>query len=289
MGARSRKASLAPDDADTASTAASSTTPGGTSPISPRGLGSPSPIDLHSAKSQESLKHESPDSYLDFVGKRGPFHSQSQSSLNSAFVDTAPSSFSPGPLSPASPFFTPDSGTAPSPFIPAPPQTARLIHPTADSSHSQRPRSQTFPLLDQYMAVTGSSEAVTPKYVTSEGLDSPMEEASDPMTSMDEALHTVPADGRPHTVTPAEMMRPPPLPAHIMAAEEKRELTHSKSGSSLRAATSPEEALHALEIVHCYFQQQPNGFLDFDESVAMGKLMQKLKLHSMGGSSSGSG
>ncbi|KAK5132621.1 hypothetical protein LTR08_008820 [Meristemomyces frigidus] len=283
LGARSRKSSLAPEDADITGRAGSLLqTPIGTSPVSTQGICSPTSSDLHSVKSHESLKHEIPELYLDFTGRHGPFNSQT--SLNSAFTDTASSSFSPGPLSPTSPFFTPDSGTAPSPFIPAPPLTARPILPATASSNSQRPRSQTFPLPDTYMAASSSSETLTPKYVTSETLDSPMEEAPDPLSSLDAAVHASRPAMRRRTVTPAEMMRPPPLPAHVLAADTKRELTPSTSTSSLRGATSPEEALKALEVVHGFFQQQPNGYLDFDESVYMGKLMEKLKLQSRSGS-----
>lgn len=288
LGARSRKSSLAPDDVENSTAGSSSQTPSAASPLSPRPMGSPSPIEFNCAKSHEGLKHESPDSYLDFASRHAPFHSQSHNSLNSAFTDTGPPSFSSGPISPTSPFFTPDSGTAPSPFVGAPPQTARRILPATDSSNnSQRPRSQTFPLLDQYMTAPGSADAAGTKYETVQTLDSPMEEASDPLTRMDDAAYTTnTAASRPHTVTPADMMRPPPLPAHILAAEGRRELTPSTSNSSLQQ-TTPQEALQALEVVHCFFQQQPNGFLDFDESVTMGKLVSKLKLQSRFGSLGG--
>ena len=277
MGARSRKGSLAPDDIEGASAAASSShTPSGTSPVSPPGIGSPG---LHSIESQESLKNESPDSYVDF-GRHGPFHSQSTNSLNSAFTDTAPSSFSPGPLSPTSPFFTPDSGTAPSPFVP--PLTARPILPATTANNSQRPRSQTFPLLDQYMS--GSADAPTPKYVTSTMLDSPMEEPPDPLINIAEVVRGTHPEDRPHTVTPSETMRPPPLPAHILSGDRKREVTPATSSSSLHSWTSPEEAHRALEVVMSFIEQQPNGFLDFQESMHIGKLMEKLRLQSRAGS-----
>lgn len=279
LGARSRKGSLAPEDAEAISTAASSShTPSGTSPVSPHGIGSP---DLRSARSQESLKNESPDSCVDF-GRHGPFHSQSTNSLNSAFTDTAPSSFSPGPLSPTSPFFTPDSGTAPSPFVP--PLTARPILPTTTNTNSQRPRSQTFPLLDQYLSCSSGPEATTPRYITSTILDSPMEESSDPLVNIDAAMQVNHPEERPNTVTPAETMRPPPLPAHILANELKRELTPATSTSSAQTSTSPEEAQQALEVVMNFIEQQPNGFLDFQESMHMGKLMEKLRLQSRSGS-----
>ncbi|KXL49797.1 hypothetical protein M433DRAFT_74713 [Acidomyces richmondensis BFW] len=289
MGARSRKGSLAPDDAEGISAATSSShTPNGVSPVSPPAPGSPSPIDLHSAKSQESLKNESPDSFLDYTRRTGPFHSQSATSLNSAFTDTAPSSsFSPGPLSPTPSLFTPDSGTAPSPFIPAQIATARPILPAPANSNQQRPRSQTFPLLDQYMAVNSSTDVVTPKFVSESVLDSPMEEATDPLSGIDETMHVSHSNDKLHTVAPAETMRPPPLPAHVLNAEGMREVTPSRSNPSLKPMTSPEEALQALEVVHSFFEQQPNGFLDFQESVTMGKLMEKLKLQSRSGSISG--
>ena len=290
LGARSRKGSLAPDDAEGLSALASSShSPSGTSPISPSGLGSPSPVELHSTQSHESLKHESPDSYLDFGSRHAPFHSQSTTSLNSTFTDTAPSSFSPGPLSPTSPFFTPDSGTAPSPFVPPqtaiPPLTARPILPVtpAIGSSSQRPRSQTFPLLDQYMSGAGSADAPTPKYASAV-LDSPMEESSDPLVNIDEAVRMTQLEERPHTVTPAETMRPPPLPAYILAGERNRDGTPSTSTSSVHLSTSPEEARRALEVVMSFIEQQPSGFLDFQESMHMGKLMEKLRLQSRAGS-----
>ena len=249
MGARPRKSSLAPDAEGISNATSSSHTPSGTSPVSPHGIGSP---ELHSAQSQESLKNESPDSYIDFGSRHGPFHSQSTTSLNSAFTDTAPS-----------------------PFVPS--LTARPILPaTTSANNSQRPRSQTFPLLDQYMS--------TPRYVTSTILDSPMEEAQDPLINIDEAARVTRPEDRPHTVTPSEMMRPPPLPAHILAGEVKRELTPATAMSSLQTSTSPEEARRALEVVMAFIEQQPNGFLDFQESMHMGKLMEKLKLQSRAGS-----
>ncbi|KAH9839673.1 hypothetical protein Tdes44962_MAKER08016 [Teratosphaeria destructans] len=289
-GARSRKNSLAPDDCcETASQAASTShTPGGISPVSPDGPGSPSPEDMHQSQYHDTSKFESHGSLFEYASRNGPLHSQSATALNGAFADAVPSSFSPGTLSPTSPLFTPDSGTAPAAFAnESHAQMSAILPATPTQSNSQRPRSQTFPLLDQYMAAaSASSDGMTPKYVTAM-LDSPMEEASDPLDDMDEAVKSSMHEDRPNTVTPSETMRPPPLPAHLLAAESKRELTPSTSSSSLRqAAPSPEEALSALQLVHSFFEQQPNGFLDFQESVTMGKLMEKLKLQSQSRSNS---
>lgn len=258
LGARSRKSSIAPDDADSLSAifGAAGTS---TSPISPDPGPSTSPTELENAQGHEGLKHESPDSYLDFAGR--PFHSQSTSSLNSAFIDAAPSSFSPGPLSPTSPYFTPDSGVAPGPFV----VTSR----PGINTNSQRPRSQTFPLLDQYLLST-SAEALTPKYTTAHVLDSPMEEAPDPMASVSQVLSL--DISRPQTITPADAMGPPPVPPH-----RRRSITPA-TAHNLQASTSPEEARDALQVVLNFFEQQPKGFLDFHESTALGKLMEKLKL-----------
>ena len=37
-----------------------------------------------------------------------------------------------------------------------------------------------------------------------------------------------------------------------------------------------------MQVVLSFFEQQPHGFLDLQESVTIGKLMEKLKLHSGG-------
>ena len=124
----------------------------------------------------------------------------------------------------------------------------------------------------------------TPKYVTTSILDSPMEEPPDPLMSIDEAVRLTHPEDRPHTVTPAETMRPPPLPAHVLAVEKKREVTPATSTSSLQASTSPEEARRALEVVMSFIEHQPTGFLDFQESMHMAKLMEKRRLQSRAGS-----
>lgn len=111
-----------------------------------------------------------------------------------------------------------------------------------------------------------------------------MEEPHDPLMNIEEAVCVTRPEDRSYTVTPAETMRPPPLPAHVLAAEPKREITPSTSTSSLQASTSPEDARRALEVVMSFIEQQPNGFLDFQESMHMGKLMEKLKLQSRAGS-----
>lgn len=262
MGARSRKVSLATDELD------SSHSPHDTSPISPSGAGSPSPLELHGVQSHESLKHENQDDYLDFSNRHVPFHSQSTNSLHSAFTDNAPSSFSPGALSPTSPFFTPDSGTAPSPFVPPP---GRTLLPATPNASSIRPRSLTFPHLEVGMATSGAM--ATPKYASSAVLDSPMEEPSDPLASLNQAVSL--GQERPHTVTPSETMRPPPLPAHL-----QHDIRRDSTPSALQNITSPDEARRALQVVISFFEQQPNGILDLQESVTLGKLTEKLKLHS---------
>ena len=261
MGAQSRKGSLAPDDADYTSAAASSspTPKSGTSPISPVATGSP---ELHSAQSQESLKNESPDRYIDY-GRHRPFHSESTNSLHSAYTDTAPSSFSPlGPLSPTSltsPFFTQDPGV--------PPLTARPILPASTANNSQRPRSQTFPLLDQYMS---GPETATPKHTPSSMLDSPMEEASDPLLSLNEAVSTTQPADQPKTVSPKDMaMRPPPLPSRV-----KREET----SATFHQSPSSEDAKQAFHVLLDFMEQHNSEPADF---VQMGKLMEKLGGQSM--------
>ncbi|KAI7225169.1 hypothetical protein KC330_g9182 [Hortaea werneckii] len=290
MGARSRKSSLASEDAEGISTC--HTFGAASSPSSFRALGPASPHDLDSAPSQDSFKHESPDNYLDHTASHGPFHSQSETSLTSAFTDTALSSFSPAPLSPTSPFVTPESGTAEAPFGAMPLRTPRRIIPATGNGNSQRPRSQTVPQLDQYMIAPAPTEAATQMH-SLKALDSPMEEGSeatiligDTLQPCDIPQHHNLAEDKATFATP-EMMGPPPLPAHVLTPGSGRYLTSPVHGLSKPITTTPEEALRALEVAHSFFQQQPSGFLEYDESLTMGKLMERLTLHCQLRSSSG--
>jgi len=288
MGARSRKGSLVQDDADdTSVTASTSHSPNNGSPISPHTLSSPPAESTHEARNDDNMRLQIPSGYSE-VGRSNPFRSDSHASLNTAFTETVPS-FSPTPLSPlTSPFFTPDSGTAPSPFVA---QHSRQsvqsngngpgnIHVNANTDHasSHRPRSQTFPFLDYNMADAASSaDPPTPKYMTSNNFDSPMQELADPLPNLNSALHGMPHGGsRPQTMTPSELMRPPPLPSNV-----PRSLT--PASSSVLTGTSPEEARKAMEVVLSFFEQQPNGFLDMQESITVGKLMEKLRLQTRAG------
>ncbi|KAK3612796.1 hypothetical protein LTR56_028235, partial [Elasticomyces elasticus] len=213
LGARSRKGSLAPEDAEFISGAAwTSRTQSlvGTSSVSLQGVGS-------------------------------PFHSQSATSLNSAFTDDTHSTFSSESLSSTSPSYTPDPGTVPGP---SPPLTARPILPAPMSSNAHRPRSQTFPQMDHCMGETSSTETSTTQSQIAGVLDFPIEEA----------LETIPC------------------------TNDSREITFSPYNSSLRGIPSAEDALRGQQVVHEFIEQQPEGFLDYSESVTVGKLMEKLKL-----------
>ncbi|KAK3617299.1 hypothetical protein LTR22_026781 [Elasticomyces elasticus] len=237
LGARPRRASLAPEDPKFIFGAASTShtqSSVGTSAVSPQGIGS-------------------------------PFHSQSATSLNSAFTDNTHSNFYPGPLLLTSHSYTPDSGSAPGP---SPPLTARPILPAPTSSNAHRPRSQTFPQMDHYMGGTSSTETFTTQSPIAGVLDSPTEEALEPTPSTNDSVRkTRPVERSPGITIP-----------HILANAVKREITFSPDNSSLKGVTSAEDALRAMQVVHGFIEQQPGGFLDYQESVTVGKLMEKLKL-----------
>jgi hypothetical protein len=264
MGARSRKGSIAEESEGASNPPSNVQTPGAVSPTSTGGV-SPSTTTIAARKSTENLKSESPDTY-DFSNQRRPFHSQSSTSLSSVFTDTAPSSFSAGPTSPtslSSPFFTPDSACGPSPFM-----GRHAANGQPGSSNFQRPRSQTFPMLvgvEQYMSPPGSSDALTPKFINSGALDSPMHELPGSLAAIDEAMSVSPTQA-------AHLMQPPPLPS-----------THNdEKGSSTDSSPitpSQEEAAHALELVMNFFQSQHAGFVvEPQEYVTIGKLMEKLRI-----------
>ncbi|KAI9692110.1 MAG: hypothetical protein M1822_006340 [Bathelium mastoideum] len=281
MGAGSRKSSLATEDAGDASNPGSNSgTPNGISPISASGLPSPSPISMSATKSDDDLKPESPDSF-DINSSHRPFHSQSNNSLSSVFTDTAPSSFSAGPTSPTSPFFTPDSMFAPNSFIPQQPHEAQP-RMTPDSSNSQRPRRQTFPTLsmDPYNSPPTTSEALTPKYLNSTALESSALES--PISEMPPTLtidQSMPPPLQPRLSNSDHPMQPPPPPQ--LSTSSHHSPVGGTPGSASPASASPtqDDARRALELIMDFFQHQPSGFVEPQEFVTIGKLMEKLRLH----------
>lgn len=178
LGSKSRKGSVADDSEDQSNPASQSQTPGGISPTSPDPANTISPSDTTMAVTKpedapSDSKADSPDQFFDFSqahDSHRPFHSQSNTSLSSVFTDAAPSSFSPGPTSPTSPFFTPESASGQSPFVPQGriPTTGGGTAP--NSNAFQRPRSQTFPMVGiepsaLSTTATPMSDPLTPKYI----------------------------------------------------------------------------------------------------------------------------
>ncbi|MCJ1256396.1 hypothetical protein MMC24_004217 [Lignoscripta atroalba] len=309
LGAKPRKASDA-NDSDCGlnlDSKSGSHTPNGISPVSPSGLASPSPISP--SRSHDNLKTESPDSYIDFsVGYRHA-HSQSATSLASCFSDnTAPSSFSGGPQSPTSPFFSPDVSCGASPFLGS--QHPRLM--TLASANTARPRSQTFPMLgveSTYVtppASSSSGEAFTPKYLQQQSmatpaLETPIEELPEqplalPPASMHHHQHSSAANTPIlNQLSSPASMAPPPQPPSINTSSPTltstltsltSALSPNTSSSTISSPTSAsistsqpsqDEARRALQLVMQFFQQQPSG-VDPQEYFTMGKLMEKLKM-----------
>lgn len=270
MGARSRKGSIAEESEGTSDPPSNAHTPGVISPTSP-GAVSPSNATMKARKSEENLKTESPDTY-DFSGhQRRPVHSQSSASLSSVFTDTAPSTFSAGTTSPtplSSPFFTPDSACGPNPFS----SNRQPANGQPGSANFQRPRSQTFPMLvgvEQFMSPPGSSEALTPKYISNGALDSPMAEMPDGLPMIDESLSLSPTQVN-------NSMQPPPLP---MATSGPLDDDRGSSIESSPVSPSQEEAARALELVITFFQSQQASFVvEPQDFITIGRLMEKIRI-----------
>ncbi|KAI9796929.1 MAG: hypothetical protein M1833_005875 [Piccolia ochrophora] len=269
-GAKSSKKSVGAIDSDGGdpNDARSATqTPSGISPSSPSGILSPSP--MSATKSQDSVKTESPDAYIDFNGYKLP-NSQSTTSLSSVFTDTAPSSYSAGPQTPTSPFFTPDSACAAGSFLTS--QQSRLPPPNSNNS---RPRSQTFPMLGvepAYISPPPSTEPLTPRYMDQSAAAPTAPEASmsemHRRLSMSENVSPPPPTQTSHTPvtsSPASSMPPPP--------------TVPAASANICRSPTQDDARRALELVMNFFQHQPSGLVDPQEYITIGKLMEKLRLH----------
>lgn len=138
---------------DSSHTSASGT-PGNVSPTSPVDeLASPVSPPLPSSKSQEDLKAEGLDSFLEFHNGQDYRHSNSDSST---------SSFSSEQTNPSTPYhFSTETSCAP--FM-----TSQQSRRSCSSSTAfQRPRSQTFPALGidpSYISPPETSEPLTPKF-----------------------------------------------------------------------------------------------------------------------------
>ena len=122
--------------------------------------------------------------------------------------------------------------------------------------------------VEQYMSPPGSSDALTPKYISSSALDSPMAEMPGALPAIDESMSLSPTQ-----VT--NSMQPPPLPILSSGLADDK-------GASLDSSPmtpSQEEAARALELVMSFFQSQNAGFVvEPQEYVTIGKLMEKLRI-----------
>lgn len=282
MGAKSRKSSTADETEGTSNPGSGTHSPNNTSPTSPDPGKEGSPTAMSVTKSEDGPKLESPDTFVDFTGHgHKPYHSLSNASLASTFTDTAhSSSFSPGPQSPTSSFFSTDTA---SPFIP-PGQSGM---PTPSASNFSRPRSQTFPMLgvEPYVSPP-SSEPLTPKYVSSTVLESPMTELSNPLATVEEgsvsSMHPPPP---PHSTMAEATITTTGISAPMLQTQATPSLSHSSpitpsSAISSVAPGSPtlDETRRALEVVMSYLQHQPAISVEPKELITMGGLMERLKL-----------
>jgi len=263
----STSSSLNPDSAGPSA----SHTPNGISPTSPELL---SP--LSSSKNEESIKAEGLNDYLDFGHNYRHSNSQSTTSLSSGFTDTAPSSFSGGPTSPATPFaFSPDTTCAP--FMPS--QHSRLPPPT---NIFQRPRSQTFPMLGidpSYISSPQTTEPLTPKY-------------NQPVTAPPSAL-----DSPNHDENPLPAWIEPAVSPVLHHRSSNGSMVHPNSGtpnhpssglssppsSSNPSSPTQDDARRALDTLLSFFHSAP-GLVDQNDYVTVLKLTEKLKLQPNGSS-----
>ncbi len=280
LGAKARKAidGQETDGGHNSALNSGSQTPSGISPISPDGLPSGSPPD----QGQDEIKTDSPISYMGLEAIYRHHHSQSATSLGSPYTEQT--GFSDELKSPTSPFFSPMSSAGPSPCLPA--QQARL--PTLASANS-RPRRQTFPTVGtdpSFGTTPGSSEPASPRNyqqsMATPALESPIEEMEEPPLGIDLAMqqHASQPTNSPIQNNSPVTMAPPPNPTSSSSVSPR--VGASSNASSPAAPPSQDEARRALEVLMKFFHHQPNGAVDPQEYITMGKLMEKLKLQGTG-------
>lgn len=157
-----------------------------------------------------------------------------------------------GPVSPSTSYYSPENGmdsAQPSPAFPS--QQARMHsgHPV-----QQRPRSQTFPLIE-YISPPASSEPLTPKIISHTmvpppALASPVPDASNPLVSP----------------------RNTPSSSHTILSG------HGTPEMSSSASPSRDDARKALETFMSFLKQQPAGFVEPDDFMLVDRLLGKFEL-----------
>ncbi|KAK3617328.1 hypothetical protein LTR22_026774 [Elasticomyces elasticus] len=110
------------------------------------------------------------------------------------------------------------------------------------------------PLHSQSATLLNNEFTDTPSYTLARALDSPLEEGPYAIRGMANSIRAT-----------FRTTRPPPSRAHTLLNE----------GSILAVV-----ALKALQSVSIFIEQQPEGFLDYQESVAIKKIMEKIKRQS---------
>jgi Tc5 transposase DNA-binding domain len=249
-GSKSRKGSIAEESEATSNPESGSHTPN-LSPTSPGTGKDRSPSAMSIVNDDKGVESASPDHFHEYAPGHKAFHS-----MGSAFTDAGPPSFSPGATSPTSPFFGDHN-----PFAPP------------GHSHGgegfQRPRSQTFPVLGLSYGSPSSSEALTPKYTSSTTLESPAE-----------LISAGPSErGLPSLPSPGEGSRIDPLsPSLGLPVQSSSPATSASSIGVQPSSPTLEDTRRALEVVMNFFQHQPNGVVEPQEYMVMGKLMEKLNI-----------
>ncbi|KZF22206.1 hypothetical protein L228DRAFT_247834 [Xylona heveae TC161] len=240
------------------------TTPNALSPVSPGGLSSPSPI--RSPKSQDSTANDSPSDFLDFSPPFAPISSANAPPIPSIFSDSSPQLFSQAPHSPTSPFFSPDLNDGPSPL-----SSPHVGIPSTMGDLYSRPRSQTFPMLgiEPTFVTSSTTNEGSQKYTQDSVKMPPLE------TSLSQGDPHRQANGSIHSITYASHDDISPLSIH--ASTQSTSPTTS-NGYGSPTSPSQDDARRALELVMAYFQHQPSGFVDPQDYMTIGKLMEKLRI-----------
>lgn len=213
---------------------------------------------------------------LGIHGTRVPFHSQSNTSLSSAFTDGAPPTFSSN-TSTGSPVVSPDVVSSATSYFPISHPYATPTHP-ASHSPRQRSRSSTFhhanppPVADPYISPPQSADASSPQYpATSAVFDAISITGTDmnPPPNKYYAKHYSAAPGSSlHAKSmPSLKARPPPHPSHP---------THP---SQLPAKTpSLTDARHGLEAALVFLRSQISATEDSADIANIRKVLAHLQM-----------
>ncbi|KAK1045442.1 hypothetical protein LTR74_018137, partial [Friedmanniomyces endolithicus] len=171
-----------------------------------------------------------------------------------------------------------DTGATPGRFQYFPSEHTPMTLPVLASCKPSDPRERVDPLSETYATGKGAFRELPSMFVSPQMLILPSEEGPRPISGMVETIRTTEPIGRRCTVAPYNTPILSGSLAHQQEHETQREELLSQWPDSLSLPRGLQEVLRALETLSKYLQEQPHGFLEYEDRMHVEQLAKKLRV-----------